>query len=91
MNLNPFVFEYKHYPDCMLANLVSAVCSVIQKYCLLASILFLLVVIFSWGSNWGENLFGALFCFTISMVLMKKKEGWCESLAKREREKNRIN
>ena len=63
MNLNPFVFHYKNYPNSKLATAVSAICGALQRLFFLYFIGMSLALILSDISNWGEALAADIVMF----------------------------
>lgn len=54
MNLNPFVFSYKSYPNCKLATIVNRFCGAMQRMFILFAIGISIFVIFGDVSNGGK-------------------------------------
>ena len=84
MNLNPFVFHYKNYPNSKLATAVSAICGALQRLFFLYFIGMSLALILSDISNWGEALAADIVMFLIWLILKLNKDKWANSIAKKE-------
>jgi len=81
MNLNPFVYSYKHYPNSKLATMVNSVCSALQRVFLIFGTLIVLVVVLDSVSNWGEALCGAGVLFSLWLILKLNKDKWSDKIA----------
>lgn len=84
MNLNPFVFHYKNYPNSKLATAVSGICSGLQRLFFLYFIGMSLVLILGDISNWGEALAGDIIMFFLWLILKLNKDKWANSIAKKQ-------
>lgn len=91
MNLNPFVFSYKHYPNSKLATYVNQCCSAMQRIFIVFAILIALVVIFDSVSNWGEALCGSGVMFLLWLILKCNKDKWCDKIAARQETIDNLN
>ena len=84
MNLNPFVFYYKKYPNSKLATIVSGMCSAFQRLFFIYFIVMSLILIFSDVSNWEEALVADIIMFLIWLILKLNKDKWSNSIAKKQ-------
>ena len=84
MNLNPFIFSYKNYPDCKLATFVNGICSGVQRICIIFATIITLVVVFDSVSNWGEALCAAAVMFLLWLLLKFKKDSWSDKIAEKQ-------
>lgn len=81
MNLNPFVFPYKYYPDSKLATAVNCICSFTQRIILYFTIILSILFLFD-----EENRNGGLFITIVIMLfiwylLKSNKDKWSEKIA----------
>ena len=81
MNLNPFVYSYKRYPNSKLATMVSNFCGGMQRFFFIASIIIFAVIIFDDVENWGEALIAGIVMFALWLLLKLKKDSWSDKLA----------
>ena len=81
MNLNPFVFSFKNYPNSKLATMVSRFCGAMQRMFILFAIGITLVVAFDDVSNWGEALCGAGVMFVMWLLIKFNKNKWSDNIA----------
>lgn len=81
MNLNPFVFSFKNYPNSKLATAVSVFCGGMQRIFILFAIVITLDVVFDDVSNWGEALCGAGVMFVIWLLIKFNKNKWSDNIA----------
>lgn len=83
MNLNPFVYSYKRYPNCKLATIVSNLCGAMQRLFIVFAVGFTLVVIFNFNNvtNWGETLCGAGIMFLLWLLIKNNKDKWSDTIA----------
>lgn len=81
MNLNPFVFSYKHYPKSNLATMANKFCSAMQRIFMIFAIIITLVVIIEDVSNSGTALCGAAVVFALWLVLKLFKDKWSDKIA----------
>jgi len=81
MNLNPFVYSYKHYPNSKLATNVNNFCSAIQRLFIVFATIIILVVIFDDVSNWGEALCGAGVMLLLWIIIRYNKNKWSDKIA----------
>lgn len=81
MNLNPFIFYYKKYPNCKLATIVNHFLSTMQRIFLAFATLITLLVVFGEINNWGEALCCASLMYFLWLVLKLKKDKWSDKIA----------
>ena len=81
MNLNPFVYSYKHYPNSNLATMVSNICSLLQRMFIVFAIIITLVVVFDDVTNSGEALCGAGVMFVLWLLIKINKDKWSDLIA----------
>lgn len=81
MNLNPFVFSFKYYPNSKLATMVNKFCGAMQRMFALFAICITLIVVFDDVSNWGEALCGAAVMFALWLVIKFNKNKWSDNIA----------
>ncbi len=81
MNLNPFVFSYKQYPNSKLATFVNKFCSGMQKFFLIIAIILALVIIFDDVENWEEALIAVIVFFLLWLLLILRKNVWSDKIA----------
>lgn len=81
MNLNPFVFSYKHYSNSKLATMVNHFCSAMQRIFFVFGFLITFFVIFDDISNWGEALCGAGLMFVLWLIFKYNKDKWSDKIA----------
>lgn len=81
MNLNPFVYSYKHYTNSKLATMVSNFCGAMQRLFIVFAVGITLVVIFDDVTNWGEALCGAGVMFLLWLFLKFNKDKWSDKIA----------
>lgn len=81
MNLNPFVFSYKCYPNSKLATMVNRFCGAMQRMFIVFGIGITFVAIFGDVSNWGEALCGAVLMFILWFLLKVNKDKWSDKIS----------
>lgn len=81
MNLNPFVYSYKHYPNSKLATMVSNFCGGMQRIFFIVSIIIFAVIIFGDVENWGEALIFGVVMLGLWLLLKLKKGSWSDKVA----------
>lgn len=90
MNLNPFVFSYKCYPNSKLATSVSQFCSGMQRVFGIFTVGIMLVVVLGGVSNCGEAIIGAGIgagiMFILWLILKLNKEKWSDRIAAKQEE-----
>ena len=90
MNLNPFVFSYKCYPNSKLATSVSQFCSGMQRVLGIFTVGIMLVVVLGGVSNCGEAIIGAGIgagiMFILWLILKLNKEKWSDRIAAKQEE-----
>lgn len=91
MNLNPFVYSYKRYPESKFATTVNKFCGAMQRMFLLFGILTALIAIFDSVSNRGEALFGAGVMFIIVSLIKFNKDKWSDMIAAKQEETDKLN
>lgn len=91
MNLNPFVYSYKRYPDSKLATAVSNFCGAMQRIFILFAIGITIVIVFDDVSNWGEALIGAFVMFVLWLHLKFNKDKWSDKIAAKQRKIDNLN
>ena len=84
MNLNPFVFPYKNYPNSKLATMVSKFCGAMQRMFFIFAII-ITVVAFT-VVNPGEALMTAAIFFLIWFLLKRFKDRWTDKIAAKQEE-----
>lgn len=81
MNLNPFVYSYKRYPNSKLATMVSNFCGAMQRLFILFAVGNTLVVLLDDVSNWSEALCGAGVMFVLWLLIKLNKDKWSDKIA----------
>ena len=81
MNLNPFIFSYKHYANSKLATMVNQFCSGMQRIFVIFGILITLFAIFDEISNRGEALCGGGIMLLLWLILKLNKDKWSDKIA----------
>ena len=81
LNLKPFVYSYKLYPNCKLATMVNQFCSAMQRLFFVFGLMITLVVLVDSVSNWGTALGGAAAFFVLWLVLKLNKDKWSDKIA----------
>lgn len=81
MNLNPFVFSCKNYPNSKLATAVNKFCGAMQRIFFLFAICIILVVVVEDVSNWVESLCGAGVMLFLWLLIKFKKNKWSDNIA----------
>ena len=81
MNLNPFVYLYKRYPNSKLATSVNGFCAAMQRIFFFFSIIIFSVIIFDDVENWGEALIAGIVMLALWLLLKLKKDSWSDKLA----------
>lgn len=90
MNLNPFLYNHKTYPDCPLATMLSGMLSAFQRLILIISII-LGIGSFLFEDQFMPEVFGAAAIFFIVYILIRKyKYKLSDKLATKEYEKNKL-
>ena len=81
MNLNPFVYSYKHYPSSKLATMVNNFCGAMQRLFIVFAVGITLVVVLDDVNNWGEALCGAGVTFLLWLLIKINKDKWSDTIA----------
>lgn len=81
MNLNPFVYSYKNYPNSKLATMLSNFLGAMQRMFILAAVGIVLVIIFDDVSNSGEALIGSAVMFILWIIIKLNKDKWSDKIA----------
>lgn len=81
MNLNPFVFSYKYYPNSKLATMVSKLCGGMQKAFFFLAIIIIATVVFDEIVNPGEALIASGIMLVLWLLLRLKKDVWSDKIA----------
>lgn len=84
MDLNPFMYSYKNYPNSKLATMLNGFLSGMQRIFILAAVGIVLVVIFDNVSNSGEALIGSVVMFALWLLIKLNKNKWSDKIAARQ-------
>lgn len=91
MNLNPFVFSYKCYPNSKLATIVNRFCGAMQRTFIAFAICITFFVIFGNITNWGEALCAAILMFILWFFLKFNKDKWSDKISAKQEAIDNLN
>lgn len=87
MNLNPFVYTYKRYPNSKLATMVNNLCSAMQRLFFFFGFVLFAIILFGVITNKGDitNMIEALICSVIMiliwLIIKFNKNKWSDKIS----------
>jgi len=82
MNLNPFVYEYKVYPNSSLATKVNKFCGALQRIFFIFGVL--IVITAFTVINPGEAILCAVVMFLLWLLFKFRKDKWSDRIAEKQ-------
>lgn len=81
MNLNPFVYTYKRYPNSKLATMVNNFCSAMQRLFFFFGFGLLAIILFEDITNSIEALICSVIMILIWLIIKFNKNKWSDKIS----------
>ena len=81
MNLNPFVYTYKRYPNSKLATMVNNFCSAMQRLFFFLGFGLLTIILFEDITNSIEALICSVTMILIWLIIKFNKNKWSDKIS----------
>lgn len=81
MNLNPFVYTYKRYPNSKLATMVNNFCSAMQRLFFFNGFGLLAIILFEDITNSIEALICSVTMILIWLIIKFNKNKWSDKIS----------
>lgn len=81
MNLNPFVYTYKRYPNSKLATMVNNFCSAMQRLFFFFGFVLLAIILFGDITNKIEALICSVIMILMWLFIKFNKNKWSDKIS----------